>query len=165
MIQKPAQKSLWHFTLKIKVQYLKTGKKMSIAEIHSECSLEEVTVLFKCFYRLPLSSITVSMRLGRFAKKSDSIFPGMKWHSLWQSSHSYSWMHGFFWQTLFFSSVYIYLMVFKSGLWTGQTFTKVTFSSAKQFCAANHGWNVAPSYWKSLLSSQSAFNLFYSNWM
>ena len=68
----------------------------------------------------PLAWIIATIHQGRDAYKSFTIFTGMRYHSLWLSSHISSRLCGFFWQTLLFSSVYIFSMIFNSGLWASQ---------------------------------------------
>ena len=96
---------------------------------------------------------------------SFTIFTGMRYLSLWLSSHSSSKLCGFFWWTYLFSSVFICSMIFKSGLWASQCLNMVTPSSDKLcsvVCALRHG---ALSYWKISPSSKSGIKLSFSNWM
>ena len=46
--------------------------------------------------------------------------------SLWLSFHNYSRLCAFFWQIFLFNSFHISPRIFKSGLWFGQSFNRVT---------------------------------------
>ena len=66
------------------------------------------------FHAVFLSGTPASTSLWRDAYKSFTLFRGVRCHSLWLNRNNFSNLHGFFWQTLFFSSVFTCSITFKS---------------------------------------------------
>ena len=119
-------------------------------------------------FRMPSLNLIngFSARDQKDAYKFFRIFTGMKCYLLFLRSHNFSILREFFWRTLIFSSVHIFLLIFKSGLWTVKSFNMVTPSSAILcLIVLDLWWHEAGSGWKISPSLKSGIKLSFSNWM
>lgn len=101
--------------------------------------------------------IHISLKKEKF--NDFSILTGMQCYSLWPSFHEFSRQHEFFWQTLLFSSVNIYLMTLCQTQSPGPSFNVVTPSLAI-LCVTWNLWLVSSCLYPSLVSHRPSTTVF-----